>query len=118
MKAIGETSVVLWETLSVQLSNEIVIQKLHEQLAKDFDRIGKPFTAIDKEAPNDWIVLLAKVLSKLTTEELDQLLYVIDLPENWSRQLTADSTNFLDMAEAILYRELTKIYFKIQYSSH
>ncbi len=116
MKAIGETSVVLWETLSVQLSNEIVIQKLHEQLAKDFDRIGKPFAAIDKEAPSDWIVLLAKVLSKLTTEELNQLLYVIDLPENWSRQLTAERDDYQGLAEAILYRELTKIYFKIQFA--
>jgi hypothetical protein len=116
MKAIGETSVVLWETLSVQLTNEIVIQKLHEQLAKDFDRIGKPFAAIDKEAPNDWIVLLAKVLSKLSTEELNQLLYVIDLPENWSRQLTAEGDDFQGLSEAILYRELTKIYFKIQFT--
>lgn len=116
MKAIGETSVVLWETLSVQLSNEIVIQKLHEQLAKDFDRIGKPFAAIDKEAPNDWIILLAKVISLLSTEELNQLLYVIDLPENWSKQLNKDAAAFHLLAEAILYRELTKIYFKIQYS--
>lgn len=116
MNAIGKTSVVLWETLSVQLSNEIVVQKLYEQLAKDFDQIGKPFAAIDNEAPNEWIDLLAKVLSKLTAEEMNQLLYVIDLPENWSRQLTAGRTDFLELAEAILYRELTKIYFKIQYS--
>jgi hypothetical protein len=116
MKAIGETSVVLWETLSVQLSNEIVIQKLHEQLAKDFDRIGKPFAAIDKEDPSEWIPLLATVISLLTAEELNQLLYVIDLPENWSKQLSEDVAAFHLLAEAILYRELTKIYFKIQYA--
>ena len=116
MKAIGETSVVLWETLSVQLSNEIVIQKLHEQLAKDFDRIGKPFAAIDKEDPSEWIPLLATVISLLTAEELNQLLYVIDLPENWSKQLSEDVAAFHLLAEAILYRELTKTYFKIQYA--
>ena len=116
MKAIGETSVVLWETLSVQLSNEIVIQKLHEQLAKDFDRIGKPFAAIDKEDTSEWIPLLATVISLLTAEELNQLLYVIDLPENWSKQLSEDVAAFHLLAEAILYRELTKIYFKIQYA--
>jgi hypothetical protein len=48
MKAIGETSLAVWKTLSLQLSHELIIQKLHEQLSKDFDRIGKPFAAIDK----------------------------------------------------------------------
>lgn len=116
MKAIGETSLAVWKTLSLQLSNELIIQKLHEQLTKDFDRIGKPFAAIDKEDPSEWIPLLATVISLLTAEELNQLLYVIDLPENWSKQLSEDVAAFHLLAEAILYRELTKIYFKIQYA--
>jgi hypothetical protein len=41
---------------------------------------------------------------------------VIDLPENWSKQLSEDAATFHLLAEAILYRELTKIYFKIQYA--
>jgi hypothetical protein len=116
MKAIGETSLAVWKTLSLQLSNELIIQKLHEQLTKDFDRIGKPFGSIDKEDPSDWIPLLAKTISKLAADELNQLLYVIDLPENWSKQLNEDLADFHLLAEAILYRELTKIYFKIQFS--
>ncbi len=96
-------------------SNDYILA-LKTQINKDLQKVGNhEFTANEFE-PKLWIELLSQLLETLNEQELNQLLYVVDLPENWSRQIFISDNPNQQFAEAILQREWQKIFFRIKFS--
>jgi hypothetical protein len=48
---------------------------------------------------------------------MKQLLYIVDVPESWSIQLADAEEPKNALAEAIFIREITKVYYKLQFSN-
>lgn len=108
----------LWQQLVVRYPLETVLQKIREQLCADLERSGCTIPGLPEKEPVLWIPELATLLRKLTTEELHALLYLIDLPEKWHANLTFSEAYYEELSEALLYRELTKVYYKLYYSTN
>jgi len=88
---------------------QVLIELLKEQLLRDLSKVGIatfPDTQLTR-----WISELAQLLQQLEKEhQLDQFLYLVDLPENWSRVIQHSSDPFENLAEAVLQREWQKVY--------
>lgn len=106
----------LWHYLQQRYSVEKLVPKIHLQLVSDLERAGCFVPELPEKDPLYWIPIVATTLQKLTPEQLHALLYIIDLPEKWHQQLVLADTYFEQLAEAILYRELVKVYYKLHYS--
>jgi hypothetical protein len=97
-------------------SNHKFIVALKEQVNKDLAKVGNfGFETSDFQL-NEWITVLASVLNRMNDHELDQFLYVVDLPENWSRHLKQSENPVEQLSEAVLQREWQKIYFRIKFT--
>lgn len=108
--------VTLWQQLVLRYPVETLLAKVRGQLFSDLERSGCIVPEIPEKEPLHWITAIAVVLRKLTPEQLSTLLYLIDLPEKWHQQLVLADTYFTQLAEAILYRELLKVYYKLHFS--
>lgn len=105
----------LVQKLQLRLSQRKLLEKLQAQIQKDFQRSGIgefQFTSTD---PADWNEEIRVVLQKLTENELQHLLYLIDIPELILRQTFEHENRLFYLSNAILHRELMKIFFQIQY---
>jgi len=111
------TSHQLWRNLFEIKSRDLIVERVYQQLANDFSLTGNaiPFTA--KLPTEQWSIQLANWLANQQGGTIQQLLYTIDLPENFVRDLEVSMHYTEQLAEAIIYRELTKVYYKITYSS-
>lgn len=118
MDKLPKNNIDLWNKSVEHSSPELVIERIHRQLQHDFERVGIPFELDKKSNPKEWIQYISTVLLTLDNHQLPQLLYLIDVPESLTRILLSAQDNYHQLAEAILYRELTKVYFKIQYSGN
>jgi|SRR6218665_590813 len=92
------------------------ISILKTQLNKDLAKVGNHQFSGKDVAPKQWIGELSELLLKLNEHELNQFLYVVDLPENWSRNILVSENPNEQLAEAILQREWQKIFFRIKFS--
>lgn len=108
----------LWQQLVLRYPVETVLEKVREQLCADLERSGCALPDLPENEPLLWIPELAAILRKLTAEELHALLYLIDLPEKWHVNLTFSAAYFEELSEALLYRELAKVYYKLHYSNN
>jgi hypothetical protein len=116
MSKLPENSLDLWNKAVALSSVEVVIDRIYRQLRHDFKRVGIPFKIDAKSNPKEWIYQVAETLLRMDHHQLPQLLYLIDLPESLSNTLLSANDNYAQLSEAIIYRELIKVYFKIQYS--
>lgn len=108
----------LWHQLVLQHPVETLVAKVREQLSSDLHRAGCPFHHLPENEPLFWIPQLSEHLRKIPAEQLHSLLYLIDLPEKWHRQLMLSEAYFEQLSEAVLYRELVKVYYKLHFSSN
>ena len=89
---------------------------LKEQVEKDFQRIGSIVLELDSSNHDNWIETIRKACERLdNSNQLDNFLYIVDLPENWSNDLKLSSHYYTDLAYAILRREWVEIYYRLNY---
>jgi hypothetical protein len=113
----SENTIEIWQKAVSISSTEVVLEQLFLQLTKDFERVGLYLDfQLDKE-PRLWIPQVSQLLSKLEDYQLNQLLYIIDLPEKWSSNMKNSSNVNDQLAEGILYRELVKIYYRLNFKT-
>lgn len=90
---------------------QVLIELLKEQVMRDLSKVG--ISAFPETELTRWISELAVLLRKLEQEhQLDQFLYLVDLPENWSRTIQLSNDPFEVLAEAVLQREWQKVYWR------
>ena len=100
----------------LQVSNARYWALLKEQVEKDFQRIGSLSLELEGSKLDSWIETIRKACEKLdNSNQLDNFLYIVDLPENWSNDLKLSSDYYTDLAYAILQREWAKIYYRLNY---
>lgn len=107
----------LWNQLFQLREKDELIALVHAQLCSDFQRAGCPVAFSDALSPRLWAEELTSVLRQQPSHVVQQLLYVIDLPEKLVRILQPSENYLEQLAEAIIYRELVKVYYKITYSA-
>lgn len=108
----------LWQQLVLRYPIETVLAKVRDQLFNDLERSGCALPELPEKEPLYWIPALATSLRSLSSEELNALLYLVDLPEKWHQHLILSDAYFDQLSEALLYRELVKVYYKLHYSDN
>lgn len=102
-----------------ELQNNSFVEMTISQITKDFARISVLFSfEKDKkiELKKQLIAKVEKTISKLTSIELQQFIYLIDLKET-DFHSAIHHENFLEiLSEKILYREAYKVYLRKYYS--
>lgn len=91
------------------------LDALKVQINKDLQKVGNYQFQTSAIEVKLWIPVLSLLIRKLSDNELNQLLYVVDLPENWSKNILVSEDPLEQLAEAILKREWAKIYFRIKF---
>lgn len=101
--------------LQMRLSQRKLLEKLQAQIHKDFQRSGVGEFQLISTDPADWNEEIRIVLQKLSENELQHLLYLIDIPELILRETFEHENRLFYLSNAILHRELMKVFFQIQY---
>jgi hypothetical protein len=83
------------------------------QLEKDFQRCGLELNSIDL---NDLLTSIELCISQVSNAQLQQLIYLIDIPESLFLSLSRKVTFHQELSEAILMREALKVYLRNKFS--
>jgi hypothetical protein len=79
------------------------------QLEKDFQRCGLILNTKDL---NNLLTSIETCLSRVTHAQLQQLIYLIDIPESLFLSMSRKSTFHSELSETILLREALKVYLR------
>jgi hypothetical protein len=101
--------------LQLRLSQRKLLEKLQAQVHKDFQRSGIGEFELKNTDPAAWNEEIQSVLKKLSENELQHLLYLIDIPELIMTQTLNHENRLFYLSNAILHRELMKVFYQIQY---
>ena len=101
--------------LHVQLSDDEIYKQIQAQLVKDFQRSGINDFNLTSCIPSEWNVEIQNTLQKLQSFELQQLLYIVDIPERILFQTRESEHELFYLSNAILQRELMKVYYQNQF---
>lgn len=101
--------------LQLRLSQRKLLEKLQAQVHKDFQRSGIGEFELKSTDPASWNEEIQAVLQKLSENELQHLLYLIDIPELIMTQTFNHENRLFYLSNAILHRELMKVFYQIQY---
>lgn len=101
--------------LQLRLSQRKLLEKLQTQIHKDFQRSGIGEFELKSPDPAAWNEEIRAVLQKLSESELQHLLYLIDIPELILVQTNDQENRLFYLSNAILHRELMKVFYQIQY---
>lgn len=102
--------------LQLELSQPELLEKIQRQIHKDFERSGVPdFKLIDPD-PTAWNAQIQAFLKQLNSGELSHLLYLIDVPEILLIQAETSEDRLFHLADAILHRELLKVFYQLRYT--
>jgi hypothetical protein len=107
--------IALVEKLEIQLSQTELLEKIQQQIRKDFLRSGISSFELISTNPRDWNSEIQLILKKLSESELHHLLYLIDIPELILAQTNNHENRLFYLSNAILHRELMKVYYQIQF---
>jgi hypothetical protein len=104
-----------------QVDKESTKRQVFVQLLKDFNRAGVSLGVDEKSSTEQWVYELITVLNDLNknnSTQLEQLLYLIDLPqEYYTKTQELQNEEFgIFFAQLLLMRTLKKIAFRNQYS--
>lgn len=83
------------------------------QLAKDFQRCG---LSLESRDVDHLLSAIESCISKVSTTQLQQLIYLIDIPESIFISLSRKETFHQELSEAILMREALKVYLRHKFS--
>ncbi|MES2556551.1 MAG: hypothetical protein V4604_10395 [Bacteroidota bacterium] len=115
--ALPATSSEIWHELRSRISEEALISAVYQQLKSDIERSGSVIPFASDLPPDSWKQELSDWLPSLSVGELHSYLYLIDLPENLVNMLEASDHFFDELADAIIYHELVKVYYRLNYST-
>lgn len=101
--------------LQLRLSQRKLLEKLQIQLHKDFQRSGIGDFELKSNDPSHWNEEIQNKLNQLSEDELQHLLYLIDIPELILNQTRDQENRLFYLSNAILHRELLKVFYQIQY---
>lgn len=101
--------------LQLRLSQRKLLEKLQTQIHKDFQRAGVGDFELTSTNPADWNGEIQGMLKRLSENELQHLLYLIDIPELIMKETRAHEERLFYLSNAILHRELLKVFYQIQY---
>lgn len=99
----------------MQLSQPELLEKLQTQVQKDFQRSGISNFELKSTNPAHWNEEIRLMLNQLSENELQHLLYLIDIPELILRQTITHENRLFYLSNAILHRELMKVFYQIKY---
>jgi hypothetical protein len=105
----------LVQKLQLRLSQRKLLEKLQNQVQKDFHRAGISDFALKSADPADWNAEIRLILNRLSETELLHLLYLIDIPERIIVETSNNEDRLFYLSNAILHRELMKIFYQIQF---
>jgi len=105
----------LVQKLQLRLSQRKLLEKLQTQIQKDFQRSGISHFELKSSDPADWNEEIRSVLKQLSETELQHLLYLVDIPELILIQTNQHENRLFYLSNAILHRELMKVFYQIQY---
>jgi hypothetical protein len=83
------------------------------QLEKDFQRCGLILSSKDV---NNLLSSIQTCIERVSNTQLQQLIYLIDIPESLFLSLARKATFHIELSEAILMREALKVYLRIKFS--
>jgi hypothetical protein len=112
-----QTTTILWNNLFQLREKDELIGMVHHQLTSDFQRAGCPVVFDETLDPRVWSEALFELLRHQPDHVVQQLFYIIDLPETLIRTIQPADNYLHQLADAIIYRELVKVYYKITYSA-
>jgi hypothetical protein len=112
-----QTTTILWNNLFRLKEKDELIAMVHRQLNSDFQRAGCPMVFDETMDPRVWSDALFELLRNQPEHVVRQLYYIIDLPETLIRTIQPADNYLHQLADAIIYRELVKVYYKITYSA-
>ncbi len=101
--------------LQLQLSPAELLEKVQNQVHKDFERSGIADFKLKSADPTLWNEEIQELLKKCSSGELSHLLYLIDVPEIILIQASTSEDRLFHLADAILHRELLKVFYQVQY---
>ena len=101
--------------LQLRLSRRKLLEKLQAQVQKDFQRSGIGEFELKSTDPAAWNGDIRAVLQPLSESELQHLLSVIDITELILVQTNDHENRLFYLSNAILHRELMKVFYQIQY---
>jgi hypothetical protein len=103
----------LQEQVKQALSNQAFRAETLVQLQKDFQRCGLEFIS------NELLELLPSIeecIKPVSTRQLQQLIYLIDVPESIFLSLSRKDSFHQELSEVILMREALKVYLRHKFS--
>ena len=104
------------QELQEQVKHALVDQSFRTdtlaQLAKDFQRCGLTLDSGDVDQLLSSIESCIKIVSNT---QLQQLIYLIDIPESIFISLSRKKTFHQELSEAILMREALKVYLRTKF---
>ncbi len=101
--------------LQLRLSQRKLLEKLQTQIQKDFQRSGIGDFELTSTDPAQWNEEIQAMLKQLSENELQHLLYLIDIPELIINETRTHEERLFYLSNAILHRELLKVFYQIQY---
>jgi hypothetical protein len=105
----------LVQKLQLQLSQSELLEKIQNQVQKDFQRSGISNFELESTDPADWNEEIRLMLTRLSENELQHLLYLIDIPELILKQTFTHENRLFYLSNAILHRELMKVFYQTRY---
>jgi hypothetical protein len=114
--ALPATSPEIWRELKLRISEEALVSAVYHQLKTDIERAGAIVPFDEGLAPDSWKHAIAAWLPSLSAGALHSYLYLLDLPEKLLNMLKVSDHFFEELADAIIYRELVKVYYRMNYS--
>jgi hypothetical protein len=83
------------------------------QLEKDFQRCGLTINTVDV---NQLLQSIASCITNVSNTQLQQLIYLIDIPESIFISLSRKESFHQELSEVILMREALKVYLRHKFS--
>jgi hypothetical protein len=104
--------------INESLTNFDFVEKTMAQISKDFNRCGIDFEfqlQSDLLLKEQVVTEIRNAIVKLSSTELQQFIYTIDLNENDFLKAVTMNDDLLTLSEKILQREALKVFIKINY---
>ena len=83
------------------------------QLEKDFQRCGLTLSSLDVD---NLLSSVETCIEQLSSTQLQQLIYLVDIPESLFVSMSRKPTFHRELSEAILMREALKVYLRNKFS--
>ena len=83
------------------------------QLEKDFQRCGLTLSSLDVD---NLLSSVETCIEQLSSTQLQQLIYLVDIPESLFVSMSRKPTFHRELSEAILMREALKVYLRSKFN--